>query len=170
MWMYFILLNYTLKWSIWSILCYVNFTTIKNKNKVNSIYYIWLSVCHFLLALLVISDCDHMNCSRSGSSIHGILQASKNTRVSCHALLQGIFLTQRLNPHLLCLLHWQVVSLPLVPPTIGLVFSKQEEFSYLDSDISISIAINIEERISAFKNSQKTNKSYSSLGFFKYIC
>ena len=168
--MYFILLNYTLKWSIWSILCYVNFTTIKNKNKVNSIYYIWLSVCHFLLALLVISDCDHMNCSRPGSSTHGIPQASKNTRVSCHALLQGIFLTQRLDPHLLCLLHWQVVSLPLVPPTIGLVFSKQEEFSYLDSDISISIAINIEERISAFKNSQKTNKSYSSLRFLKYIC
>ena len=28
-------------------------------------------------------------------------------------LLQGIFQTQRLNPHLLCLLHWQVDSLPL---------------------------------------------------------
>ena len=27
--------------------------------------------------------------------------------------LQGIFLTQGLNPHLLCLLHWQVGSLPL---------------------------------------------------------
>ena len=31
-------------------------------------------------------------------------------------LLQGIFLTQGLNPHLLCLLHWQAGSLPLVPP------------------------------------------------------
>ena len=29
----------------------------------------------------------------------------KNIRVSCHALLQGIFPTQGLNPHLLCLLH-----------------------------------------------------------------
>ena len=28
----------------------------------------------------------------------------------------GILLTQRLKPHLLCLLHWQVGSLPLVPP------------------------------------------------------
>ena len=28
----------------------------------------------------------------------------------------GIFPTQRLNPHLLCLLHWQTASLPLVPP------------------------------------------------------
>ena len=40
----------------------------------------------------------------------------KNTGVGCHALLQGIFPTQGLNLHLLCLLHWQVGSLPLVPP------------------------------------------------------
>ena len=30
-----------------------------------------------------------------------------------HFLLQEIFLTQGLNTHLLCLLHWQVDSLPL---------------------------------------------------------
>ena len=34
----------------------------------------------------------------------------KNTGVSCHFLLQGIFLTQELNP---CLLHWQADSLPV---------------------------------------------------------
>ena len=34
----------------------------------------------------------------------------KNTGVVCHFLLQGIFLTEGLNP---CLLPWQVVSLPL---------------------------------------------------------
>ena len=34
-----------------------------------------------------------------------------NTRVSSHALLQGIFLTQGLSPHLLSLLHWQSGSL-----------------------------------------------------------
>ena len=34
----------------------------------------------------------------------------KNTGVGCHFLLQGIFLTQRLNPNLL---HWQMDSLPL---------------------------------------------------------
>ena len=32
------------------------------------------------------------------------------------ALLQGIFLTQGLEPCLLCLLHWQSGSLPLVAP------------------------------------------------------
>ena len=31
-------------------------------------------------------------------------------------LLQGIFLTQGSNPDFLCLLRWQVGSLPLVPP------------------------------------------------------
>ena len=39
-----------------------------------------------------------------------------NTGVGCHALLQGIFPTQGLNPHLLSLLLWQQGSLPLAPP------------------------------------------------------
>ena len=39
-----------------------------------------------------------------------------NTGVGCHALLQGIFLTQGSNRSLLHLLHRQVGSLPLVPP------------------------------------------------------
>ena len=39
------------------------------------------------------------------------------TAVGCHVeiLLQGIFLTQGLNSHLLHLLHWQVGSVPLEP-------------------------------------------------------
>ena len=40
----------------------------------------------------------------------------KNTGMGCHALLQGIFLTQGSNPCLLHLLHWQVSSLPLAAP------------------------------------------------------
>ena len=39
----------------------------------------------------------------------------KKTGVGSHALLQGIS-TQGSNPHLLCLLHWQAGSLPLVLP------------------------------------------------------
>jgi len=38
------------------------------------------------------------------------------TGMGCLALLQGIFLTQGLNPRLLYLLHWQTGSLPLMPP------------------------------------------------------
>ena len=41
---------------------------------------------------------------------------SKNTGVGCRALLQGVFPTQGPNPRLSCLLHWQMGSLPLVPP------------------------------------------------------
>ena len=40
----------------------------------------------------------------------------KNIGVYCHALLQGIFSIQELNPSLLSLLHWLTSSLPLAPP------------------------------------------------------
>ena len=36
--------------------------------------------------------------------------------MGCHAFLQGIFPTQRLDPSLSCLMYWQVGSLPLLPP------------------------------------------------------
>ena len=42
--------------------------------------------------------------------------SGKNTGEGCHFLLQGIFSTQGLSPHLLHFLHWQVNSLSLVPP------------------------------------------------------
>lgn len=45
----------------------------------------------------------------------------KNTRVVCHFLLQGIFPMQGLNLSLLCLLPWQVYSLPLAPPGMPLI-------------------------------------------------
>ena len=43
-----------------------------------------------------------LDCSLLGSSIHGIFQARG---VGRHILLQGIFLTQKSNPHHM---HWQV--------------------------------------------------------------
>ena len=45
--------------------------------------------------------CNHMDCSLPDSSVHWD-SPGKNNGVGCHAFLQGIFLTQRLN---LCLLH-----------------------------------------------------------------
>ena len=54
--------------------------------------------------------CDPMDCNPPGFSVHGILQA----RVGCVSLLQRIFPIQGLS--LLCLLHWEAGSLPLVPP------------------------------------------------------
>ena len=59
--------------------------------------------------------CDPKDCSLPGSSVHWD-SLGKNTWVGCRALLHGIFPTQGLNPCLLCLLHWQVGSLPPAPP------------------------------------------------------
>ena len=49
-------------------------------------------------------------------------QALKNTGVGCHALLQGIFLTQGSSLCLPCLLPWQVGSLALNHPESTLRF------------------------------------------------
>ena len=43
--------------------------------------------------------CNHVDCSPPGSSVHGD-SPGKNTGVGCHALFQGIFPTQGLNPGL----------------------------------------------------------------------
>ena len=45
-----------------------------------------------------------------------LLGKPKNTRMGCHAVLQGVFLTLGANSHLSYLLHWQAGSLPLSPP------------------------------------------------------
>ena len=52
---------------------------------------------------------------------------SKNTGVGCYVILQEIFSTQGLNPYLLCLLHWQASSLPLVLPGKPLLKSTAEK-------------------------------------------
>ena len=54
----------------------------------------------------------------------------KNTGVGCHFLLQGIFVTQGLNPWLLGLLHWQAGSLPLTPPGYFLFFLEVRKNGY----------------------------------------
>ena len=55
-----------------------------------------------------------MDCNLPGSSVHGD-SPGKNTGVGCHALFQGIFLTQGSN---LCLMSPELTRgfLPLAPP------------------------------------------------------
>ena len=67
-----------------------------------------------LVAQLCPTLCDPMNCSPPGLSAHGD-SPGKYVGVGCHALLQGIFPTQGSHLRLLCLLRWQVGSLPLAP-------------------------------------------------------
>ena len=50
----------------------------------------------------------------------------KNTGAGCHALLQGIFLIQALNPRLL---HWQADSLSLSPQGSSLAPPREHEDS-----------------------------------------
>ena len=72
-----------------------------------------MDTCMWLHTCSVVSDFLHpMDWDPPGSSVHGVFQA-RNTGVGCHFLLQGIFLTQGLNLHLLRLLHWQADSLLL---------------------------------------------------------
>ena len=54
----------------------------------------------------------------------------KDTVVGCHALLQGIFPTLGANPRLLCLLLWQVGSLPLAAPgkSVRIYANKRQYF------------------------------------------
>ena len=83
-----------------SIIRYVKFYTILNL------------VCVCVFSCSVMSD--------SFATLRTVArQASLSRRFSrqiqsCHFLLQKIFTTQGSNPHLLCLLHWQMDSLNLI--------------------------------------------------------
>ena len=59
--------------------------------------------------------------------------------MGCHFLLLGIFSTQGLNPHLLCLLHWQADSLPLSHPGSLIQYDwcpyKEGKFGHRKTDI-----------------------------------
>ena len=67
--------------------------------------------------------CNSLDYSPPGSSVHEILP-SKNTGVGFHFLLQGIFLTQGSNPHLLCLLYWPGGFLTSSATFISVQFSR----------------------------------------------
>ena len=58
----------------------------------------WIHLC-VLVAQPCLTVCDPMDCSPPGFFLCN--SPGKNTRVGCHFLLQGIFLTQGLNPGLL---------------------------------------------------------------------
>ena len=75
-------------------------------------------VCSFIWFIIFMIF--HMCACQFASVLSDCLQLyelpGKNTGVDCHALLQGISLTQRSNPHLLWLLLWQAGFLPLAQP------------------------------------------------------
>ena len=84
-----------------------------SQRKTNIIWYrLHVKSKKLCVLCLVMSLSNPMDCSPS-RLLDPWDSSGKNTRVGCHSLLQGICLTQGLNP---CLLHWQAVSLPTEPP------------------------------------------------------
>ena len=76
----------------------------------------WLLACtRAKLLQSCLTLCDPLDCSLPGSSVHEILQARILEWVAMPSL-RGSSWPQGSNSHLLYLLHWQVGSLPLVPP------------------------------------------------------
>ena len=94
---------------------------ISNKSRVSStrLYINWKSLSYMHACLL-----SHFNHTQFCATLRtAACQASLSMRFSrhnagvhCHALLQGIFLTQGWN------LHWHVGSLPLVPPGKPIIY------------------------------------------------
>ena len=87
---------------------------------------------------------------------------SRNTGLGSHFLLQGIFPTQGLNPHLLSLMRWQPRSLPQVPPGKP----QGQELESLQDQLSRSVS-GLSARVSGlgfstFANSLITGTDHSS--------
>ena len=86
-----------------------------------------LHCCVCLVAQSCPPLCDPMDCSPPGSSVH-VDSPGKSTRVGCHALLQGIFPTQGLNPGLLhsrwTLYHLSYQESPWILGWVAFPFSR----------------------------------------------
>ena len=79
-------------------------------------FYLLVCVCVCVQSLQSCSTlCNPMDYGPPGSSVHGMLQARVLVWVS---ISPWDLPHPGVNPQLLCLLHWQVSSLPLVPPSL----------------------------------------------------
>ena len=113
----------------------------------------------FLFMCLVTQSCptlcNPMDCSPPSFSVHGD-SPGKNTGVGCHAFLQGIFPTQRLNPGLP---HWRWILYWLshqgnISFYRMLYKIRQKQHLLCFQDISTS-AVNNEEKWRDYKNPPK---------------
>ena len=91
--------------------------------------------------------CNPTDYSLPGSSVHGILQERILDWISM-IFLRKIFPTHGPNLCLLCLLHWQMCSLPLAPPEkpflkslyhLTLPPAKYEDIPYHPQDLIMSV-------------------------------
>ena len=115
-------------------------------------------------------------CSAMSNSLepHGLQPArllcpwdspGKMTGLGCHAFLQGVFLTQELNPQnlsFLSLLHWQVVYLPLTSPGKSRTYA----YGHTISGFTWSFA---PPRTSALKNLLTSHALVGRLQFLQFM-
>ena len=97
-------------------------------------------LCHFyfcgcLVTELCLTLCDTMDSSAPGSSVHGN-SPGKNTRVVCHAILQGMFLILHLNPGLP---HCRQIFSPFEPRRKLQNFKYKWHFKNCDSQINFKL-------------------------------
>ena len=100
------------------------------KQKTREVFFFFFFWCHLPISICacVLSHLSHVWLFVTPWTVAHQDFPGKNTRVGCHVLLQGIFLTQGLNLSLLSLLHWQADSLPLAPSILFWLFLR---FIYL---------------------------------------
>ena len=79
----------------------------KGESEWVTVFCVRVCLCVCVCVFSVMSNCNPMDCSPPGSSVHGIFQV-KNTGVGCHFLLQEVFPTKGSNQCLLCLLDLQL--------------------------------------------------------------
>ena len=77
----------------------------------------YVCVCIYIIWMVVVYVLGHVpvfaaTWTGAHQTLLSMVFSRQNTGAGCHFLLQGIFTTQGLNPHLL---DWQVGSLPLAP-------------------------------------------------------
>ena len=93
-----------------------------------------------LVAQLCPTLCDPVDCSLPGSSVHGD-SPGKNTRVGCHALLQGSFPTQGSNSGLLhcrwILYHLSHQGSPIILEWVAYPFSRGSSLRRNQTGVSL---------------------------------
>ena len=100
--------------------CYQVGAIVEIKLPTNFPFIVWSGDC---MHVCMLSHFNHVQLFLTPWTVaHQLLcpwdSPDKSTRVCCHSLSRGSSLpTKGWNPHLLCLLHWQVGSLPLASPT-----------------------------------------------------
>ena len=116
--------------------------------------------------------CSPVDCSPSGSFCPWSFPG-RNTGVGCHLLLQGMFLPQGSNLHLLHLRQWQVNSLPLSHLgtdslgiekycVIGAVYSDEHKQWFCEGNKLIQTALLYFTQISSPQDIKETDRGQST--------